>query len=74
MVGLPPFGGFVSELLIVLAALAGGERAGRRGWRRRPPRPWPGVGLVAGLAAACFARVYGTVFLGEPRPSAPGAR
>lgn len=66
MVGLPPFGGFVSELLIVLAALAGvSERVG--GVATPAAAALAGVGLVAGLAAACFARVYGTVFLGEPR-------
>jgi NADH:ubiquinone oxidoreductase subunit 5 (subunit L)/multisubunit Na+/H+ antiporter MnhA subunit len=66
--GLPPFNGFVSELLIYVAAftaLASGL---------------PGAGatvigslaLIGGLAAACFAKAFGIVFLGEPRSEAVG--
>jgi len=64
--GLPPFNGFVSELLVylglfrqvmsesgsgaVLAALA-----------------IPALALVGGLAVACFVKVFGVVFLGTAR-------
>ncbi|MBI2717892.1 MAG: hydrogenase 4 subunit B [Rhizobiales bacterium] len=71
---LPPFNGFVSEWLLFQAVLAG------------PQFPYPilrflspAVGamlaLAAALAAACFVRAYGTVFLGRPRsPAAAVAR
>jgi formate hydrogenlyase subunit 3/multisubunit Na+/H+ antiporter MnhD subunit len=67
--GLPPFNGFVSEFLIYLGAF--GAIFGSS--------PTAGVaglgtivflGLIGGLAAACFAKAYGIVFLGEPRTPA----
>jgi formate hydrogenlyase subunit 3/multisubunit Na+/H+ antiporter MnhD subunit len=63
---LPPLNGFVSEWLLFQSVLAGPEL----------PEPilrflTPIVGgllaLSAALAAACFVRVYGIVFLGRPR-------
>lgn len=69
--GLPPLNGFVSELLIFAGAYAGVATEGT-------PAAWPGLvvigalGLIGGLAAACFAKAFGIVFLGEPR-SAHGA-
>jgi len=67
--GLPPLNGFVSEFLMyygaLLACLPGGLA-----------NPLPAVGLIAGLAligglaAACFAKAFGIVFLGEPRTDA----
>lgn len=64
--GLPPLNGFASEWLVYLAA-----------FRCLDVRPTaaaslgvlaaPALALVGGLAAACFAKVVGTVFLGEPR-------
>jgi len=67
--GLPPFNGFVSEFLMyygaLLACLPGGLA-----------NPLPAIGLVAGLAligglaAACFAKAFGIVFLGAPRTEA----
>ncbi|MEW6079230.1 MAG: proton-conducting transporter membrane subunit [Thermodesulfobacteriota bacterium] len=66
--GLPPFNGFVSEFLIYLAAFGLITGAGV------PGGPMAGglivlaaLGLIGGLAAACFAKVFGIVFLGEPR-------
>lgn len=70
--GLPPLNGFASELLIYAGVLAGLSAA---------PRPagiaWPllavlslgGLSLIGGLAAACFTKAYGVVFLGQPRSS-----
>lgn len=66
--GLPPLNGFVSELLIYLAAFSAltgavGSVAG----------PLAGalvagsLALIGGLAAACFAKATGVIFLGEPR-------
>jgi hydrogenase-4 component B len=68
--GLPPLNGFVSEWLIYLAAFRG---------LAFPGSAWPALALAAlaligALAAACFAKVFGVVFLGQPRsPEAAGA-
>lgn len=65
--GLPPFNGFVSEFLIYYGAFHG--------------LTFPGevfiftmlailsLAIIGGLAAACFTKVIGVVFLGEPRTS-----
>ncbi|MBI4564213.1 MAG: hypothetical protein HY716_05925 [Planctomycetes bacterium] len=64
--GLPPLNGFVSEFLIYLGAYRGATSAGA-------PVAVPsiaaiaGLALIGGLAAACFAKACGVVFLGEPR-------
>ncbi len=64
--GLPPLNGFVSELLIYLGAFKGALSA-------QPLLAVPaltlviGLALIGGLAAACFAKAFGIVFLGEPR-------
>jgi len=63
--GLPPLNGFVSEWLVYLGALRAVSSAS-------PLVAWaaltaPALALVGGLAAACFAKVFGTVFLGAPR-------
>ncbi len=63
---LPPLNGFVSEWLLFQAVL------------QSPSLPQPGLqflvpaaggllALAAALAAACFVRFYGVVFLGRPR-------
>ena len=66
--GLPPFNGFVSEFLIYVGAF--------RGVRAASPETvilaigiTGGLALIGGLAAACFAKAFGVVFLGEPRSS-----
>lgn len=63
--GLPPLNGFVSELLIYLAAFQGVAMV------NGPVAPCLGaiVGLavIGGLALACFTKVVGVVFQGEPR-------
>ena len=64
--GLPPLNGFVSEWFVYLGFL---------GALARPPGDLlvfaalgaPVLALVGGLAAACFAKVVGVVFLGSPR-------
>jgi formate hydrogenlyase subunit 3/multisubunit Na+/H+ antiporter MnhD subunit len=64
--GVPPLNGFASEWLVTLGCLDA---------LRRPAGDLvafaafgaPVLALVAGLAAACFAKVVGVVFLGEPR-------
>jgi formate hydrogenlyase subunit 3/multisubunit Na+/H+ antiporter MnhD subunit len=69
--GLPPLNGFASEWLVYLASLqvAAGHGLG--------PAPAVVVGapvlaLVGGLAAACFVKVHGTIFLGQGRSAHAG--
>ena len=68
--GLPPLNGFVSEWLIYLAAFRG---------LAFPSSSWSVLAIAAlatigALAAACFAKVFGVVFLGQPRsPEAASA-
>jgi len=67
--GLPPLNGFVIELLVFTGA-----------FKAVSLQPVPhaaaaavvvaALALVGGLAAACFAKAFGIVFLGEPRSSA----
>src|SRR5262249_39362835 len=66
IVGLPPLNGFASEFLIYLGAFRG-----EVGFA--PARAVPcllvtaALALIGGLAALCFTKVVGIVFLGEPR-------
>jgi hydrogenase-4 component B len=64
--GLPPLNGFVSELLVYLGLFRTVSSA--------PGRLWligafgvPALALIGALAVACFVKVYGAVFLGQPR-------
>lgn len=67
--GLPPLNGFVSELLVFTGA-----------FKAVSLQPVPhaaaaavvvaALALVGGLAAACFTKAFGIVFLGAPRSSA----
>ncbi len=67
--GLPPLNGFVSEWLIYIGAFRGGAFF---------PTTWavwalavvPALALVGGLAATCFVKAFGVVFLGQPRTEA----
>jgi hydrogenase-4 component B len=69
--GLPPLNGFVSEFMIYLGSF--------RALTERPCLPLAaltaglaGAGalaLIGGLAAACFTKAFGVIFLGEPRSS-----
>jgi NADH:ubiquinone oxidoreductase subunit 5 (subunit L)/multisubunit Na+/H+ antiporter MnhA subunit len=64
--GLPPLNGFVSEFLIYLASLRGATAMGAD----VAIALFLAVGslaLIGGLAAACFTKAFGIVFLGEPR-------
>ncbi len=67
--GLPPLNGFASEFLIYVAGI--------KGVQFRTPGTLAlavciltGLALIGGLAAACFAKAFGIVFLGEPRTKA----
>jgi len=64
--GLPPLNGFASEFLVYVGALDAAKAP--------PGSPFqfalvaiPSLALVGGLAAACFAKVFGVVFLGQAR-------
>ncbi|MDA8414825.1 MAG: proton-conducting transporter membrane subunit [Desulfobacteraceae bacterium] len=68
--GLPPLNGFVSELLIYLGIFKGfGITAGTAAAVLGMSAPL--LALTGGLALACFVKVYGGVFLGEPRSPLP---
>ena len=69
--GLPPFNGFVSEWLIYLAAFdasRGDDLA-----LRLAVLAVPALAVIGGLALACFVKVFGVAFLGEPRSAAAAA-
>ncbi len=67
--GLPPLNGFVSEFLIYFAMFSGVISLSAA-------NAIPllcgilALVLIGGLAAACFAKAFGIVFLGEPRTAA----
>jgi formate hydrogenlyase subunit 3/multisubunit Na+/H+ antiporter MnhD subunit len=69
--GLPPLNGFAGELLIYLSAIKGGMSAGHSNLGVMLAVVG-GLALIGGLAAACFARAFGIVFLGEPRSEMVG--
>ncbi|MHB8077636.1 MAG: proton-conducting transporter transmembrane domain-containing protein [Candidatus Krumholzibacteriia bacterium] len=64
--GLPPFNGFVSEFLIFTGALTGIVKLAAAG-AAAGAVVVGSLGLIGGLAAACFAKAFGIAFLGEPR-------
>ncbi|MEO8450982.1 MAG: proton-conducting transporter membrane subunit [Gemmatimonadota bacterium] len=65
--GLPPLNGFVSEWVVARGLLtAAGGQASPRG----AVVVIAGLGLIGGLAVACFTKVNGTIFLGHPRDGA----
>ncbi len=63
---LPPFNGFVSEFLIYVAGFQGLLATG---FTKAVLMAFGivSLALIGGLAAACFAKAFGIVFLGEPR-------
>jgi hydrogenase-4 component B len=67
--GLPPLNGFVSEWLIYIGAFRGGA-ALPTGWAVWALVVVPALALIGGLAAACFVKAFGVVFLGESRTEA----
>jgi formate hydrogenlyase subunit 3/multisubunit Na+/H+ antiporter MnhD subunit len=64
--GLPPLNGFVSELLLYIGAFgaSGGTDASAA---VAGLVSIASLALIGGLAAACFTKAFGIVFLGEPR-------
>ena len=64
--GLPPLNGFVSEFLIYLSSFE--EEISLTAVGSIPSLAVIGsLAMIGGLAAACFTKAYGVVFLGEPR-------
>ncbi|HEX6999618.1 MAG TPA: hydrogenase 4 subunit B [Gammaproteobacteria bacterium] len=63
---LPPLNGFVSEWLTFQAVLQGPDLP-QWGLKLMLPAVGGLLALAAALAAACFVRAYGIVFLGRPR-------
>ena len=63
---LPPLNGFVSEWLTFQAALQA-DVLESGVLRSLIPVSAAALALAAALAAACFVKVYGTIFLGQPR-------
>ena len=64
--GLPPLNGLVSEFLIYLGAFHG-VLASRALVVVACLGAIAGLALIGGLAAACFAKAFGVIFLGEAR-------
>lgn len=64
--GLPPFNNFVSEFVIFLAGLKSAT-IGNSSALLLSSIILAGLGLIGGLAVACFARTFGLVFLGASR-------
>ncbi len=69
LAGVPLLNGFVSEWLLLRALLAG-PALGEGGKAFALPLLSGVLGLVGGLAAACFVMLYGVAFLGRPRSEA----
>ncbi len=63
--GLPPFNGFVGEFFIYVAGFQGGG-LGRAAFTLSHLAVIS-LAVIGGLTLACFTRVMGVVFLGEPR-------
>jgi hydrogenase-4 component B len=63
--GLPPLNGFVSEFLIYYAGFLGLRLSGVD--LLFSVAAVLSLAMIGGLASACFAKVMGIVFLGEPR-------
>ena len=64
--GVPPLNGFVSELLIFYAGFDSIVQ-GSVPVVAATVAAVAALGLIGGLAVACFTKVFGIVFLGEPR-------
>lgn len=63
--GLPPFNGFISEFLIYYGAFHGLTLGGSSFIFTM--LAILSLAIIGGLASACFSKVVGVIFLGEPR-------
>ncbi len=64
--GLPPLNGFASELCVYLGLFKSAALPQDRLWLAGALGA-PALALIGALALACFVKVYGAMFLGEPR-------
>jgi hydrogenase-4 component B len=69
IMGLPPLNGFVSEWVVFQSLLSTGAAAAAL---RVACVAAAGLAVIGGLALACFTKVDGIVFLGQPRSRAAG--
>jgi formate hydrogenlyase subunit 3/multisubunit Na+/H+ antiporter MnhD subunit len=69
IVGLPPLNGFFGEFLIYLAALRDDATLPEH-WSIPAVLLIAALGLIGGLAAIAFSKLFGIAFLGEPRTAA----
>ncbi|NLF40725.1 hypothetical protein GX586_14880 [bacterium] len=69
---LPPLNGFISEFLIYTGSFAAVSRE-PFGVAVPALATLGSLALIGGLACACFAKVFGIVFLGEPRTARAAA-
>ncbi|MEO8450983.1 MAG: proton-conducting transporter membrane subunit [Gemmatimonadota bacterium] len=67
--GLPPLNGFISEWTIVRGLLSAADGSGVF---RMSVLAVAAVGMIGALAVACFTRIVGTMFLGNPRAPREG--
>jgi hydrogenase-4 component B len=65
--GLPFFNGFISELMIYVAGVTGAVHGSNPALSMACLTGIGALALIGGLAAACFTKVFGVVFLGQPR-------
>jgi hydrogenase-4 component B len=65
--GLPFFNGFISELMIYAGSIKGATLVYHPLLSALSLIVILSLALIGGLAAACFTKVFGIVFLGEPR-------
>ncbi len=71
--GLPPFNGFASEWLTFQAILGLGKGGEGAAVHLLGPVGGAALALTGALAAACFVKAYGVVFLALPRDEAAGS-
>jgi hydrogenase-4 component B len=64
--GLPPLNGFVSEWFVYLGLFHAATAETSMGWTAAALAA-PVLAIIGALALACFVKVYGAVFLGQPR-------
>jgi len=65
--GLPFFNGFISELFIYAAAIIGTVKSNDAVFPMLTASVVVSLALIGALACACFAKVFGIIFLGSPR-------
>jgi hydrogenase-4 component B len=63
--GLPPLNGFISEWFIYFGLFNAASGATSMAWAVAIAVPV--LAMIGALALACFVKVYGAVFLGQPR-------